>query len=390
MDNITDRNAAWAALHDPATDAATLAAIAMAHPEFGAQIAQHPNVYPELRAWAQGQTVPAPASPFATVWPIESAVAPAGRRPPAAPRAFSVAGRRWWWAVGVLILMEGVAGTVLVPILRATPLLEYQVALVTVVPLACLLVAAVVPIVAAAIAAQGSARRAVGIVLASLAAASLLVMVWIDLGVFGFNGLMEYGVFELLPLPGTTPRPIYLVIGIVWMTLLFSSWATTWPIRGLGYLGLVPLLLAAVVGYIFGDRGYDSSVLTVVFSVVLAVLIPVVAVLMAIGISRSVDRRRSPGAPVGTPPRRGVPGSAQTNVMAILSLVFAFVFSILGVVFGHVALSQIARTGEQGRGLAIAGLVIGYLSVVIGVLFVVYNIVVLGAIFSSGYNRYAD
>ncbi|WP_280763349.1 DUF4190 domain-containing protein [Prescottella agglutinans] len=33
-------------------------------------------------------------------------------------------------------------------------------------------------------------------------------------------------------------------------------------------------------------------------------------------------------------------------------------------VFGHIALSQIRRTGESGRGMAIAGLVLGYISIV--------------------------
>jgi len=46
--------------------------------------------------------------------------------------------------------------------------------------------------------------------------------------------------------------------------------------------------------------------------------------------------------------------------MAIASLVCAFVFAPLGIVFGHLSLSQIRRSGEDGRGLAIAGLVIGY------------------------------
>jgi peptidyl-prolyl cis-trans isomerase B (cyclophilin B) len=50
-----------------------------------------------------------------------------------------------------------------------------------------------------------------------------------------------------------------------------------------------------------------------------------------------------------------------TNGMAIASLVCAFLFAPLGIVFGHISLSQIKRTGEDGRGLAIAGLVISYL-----------------------------
>ena len=47
--------------------------------------------------------------------------------------------------------------------------------------------------------------------------------------------------------------------------------------------------------------------------------------------------------------------------MAIASLICAFLFAPLGIVFGHISLSQIKRTGEEGRGLAVAGLVISYL-----------------------------
>jgi hypothetical protein len=53
--------------------------------------------------------------------------------------------------------------------------------------------------------------------------------------------------------------------------------------------------------------------------------------------------------------------SGRTNTMAILSLVFAFVFWPLGIVFGHMARRQIRRTGEGGAGLATAGLVLSYI-----------------------------
>lgn len=46
--------------------------------------------------------------------------------------------------------------------------------------------------------------------------------------------------------------------------------------------------------------------------------------------------------------------------MAIASLLSAFVFAPLGILLGHLSLSQIRRSGEQGRGLAVAGLAIGY------------------------------
>jgi peptidyl-prolyl cis-trans isomerase B (cyclophilin B) len=46
--------------------------------------------------------------------------------------------------------------------------------------------------------------------------------------------------------------------------------------------------------------------------------------------------------------------------MAIASLIAAFLFAPLGIVFGHISLSQLKRSGEEGRGLAVAGLVVGY------------------------------
>jgi len=66
----------------------------------------------------------------------------------------------------------------------------------------------------------------------------------------------------------------------------------------------------------------------------------------------------------GYPPPYGyavLPPSATTNTMAIMSLVFAFVFPPLGVVFGHMARKQIKERGEGGEGLATAGLIVGYI-----------------------------
>ena len=57
----------------------------------------------------------------------------------------------------------------------------------------------------------------------------------------------------------------------------------------------------------------------------------------------------------------GYPRPRPTNGMAIASLICAFLFAPLGIIFGHISLSQIKRTGEEGHGLAVAGLVISYL-----------------------------
>jgi hypothetical protein len=54
-----------------------------------------------------------------------------------------------------------------------------------------------------------------------------------------------------------------------------------------------------------------------------------------------------------------------TNGMAIASMVLGIVWvywigSILALVFGYVALGQIRQRGQQGKGMAIAGIVLGW------------------------------
>jgi len=74
-----------------------------------------------------------------------------------------------------------------------------------------------------------------------------------------------------------------------------------------------------------------------------------------------------PQYPNPYPPRR-------TNAMAIASLVCAFLFAPLAILFGHLSLSQIKRSGEDGRGIAVAGLVIGYVLTVATVLMLVAGV----------------
>lgn len=75
----------------------------------------------------------------------------------------------------------------------------------------------------------------------------------------------------------------------------------------------------------------------------------------------------------------GQPGSYPTadgrppmNVLALVGFIMSLVgVSLVGIILGHVALPQIKRTGERGRGLAIAALVIGYLSIALSILGVI-------------------
>ncbi|MCC8245273.1 DUF4190 domain-containing protein [Saccharothrix luteola] len=71
------------------------------------------------------------------------------------------------------------------------------------------------------------------------------------------------------------------------------------------------------------------------------------------------------------------PPTTQTNGMAIAALITAFLFSPAGIVLGIVARKQIRRTGEQGWGMATAGLIIGVVLTVLWVLAVVLWVVLV-------------
>ncbi|KTR95311.1 hypothetical protein NS220_06435 [Microbacterium testaceum] len=100
------------------------------------------------------------------------------------------------------------------------------------------------------------------------------------------------------------------------------------------------------------------------------------------------------GSPYGEAQPGGVPAYAasasipppvdyanRTNVVSIFALVLGFLVPIGGIIAGVVGLSQVKRTGEKGRGLAIAGIIVGsvmtLLTIVGVILFFVF--VALGA-----------
>jgi hypothetical protein len=79
---------------------------------------------------------------------------------------------------------------------------------------------------------------------------------------------------------------------------------------------------------------------------------------------------------------------AKTNGLAIASLacglaqfMFGPLATIPAIVFGHVARGQIKRTGEQGAGLALAGLILGWATVILGIILI---LIVVGLAVSIG------
>lgn len=73
----------------------------------------------------------------------------------------------------------------------------------------------------------------------------------------------------------------------------------------------------------------------------------------------------------GYPPPPGPGRGVGTNGMAIASLVcslfgwLCLIGPILGLIFGFLALGQIKQTGQGGRGMAIAGIVIGAVAIAV-------------------------
>jgi hypothetical protein len=72
---------------------------------------------------------------------------------------------------------------------------------------------------------------------------------------------------------------------------------------------------------------------------------------------------------------------AGTNGLAVASLAcgiaqFAFgpLATIPAIVLGHMARSQIRRTGQQGAGLALAGLILGWGAVILGIIVIVIGL----------------
>ena len=71
--------------------------------------------------------------------------------------------------------------------------------------------------------------------------------------------------------------------------------------------------------------------------------------------------------------------SRRTNTMAVTALVLGVIqfvgwiivlpgllAAILAIVLGFVSMKQMRRSGESGRGLAIAGVILGFLGILVG------------------------
>jgi hypothetical protein len=81
------------------------------------------------------------------------------------------------------------------------------------------------------------------------------------------------------------------------------------------------------------------------------------------------------GLPGASASRAPTPTSQQreTNTLATLSVLFAFVFAPAGVILGHLALSQIHETGDRGRDRALVGITLSYVFITVAVVALVVS-----------------
>ncbi len=91
-----------------------------------------------------------------------------------------------------------------------------------------------------------------------------------------------------------------------------------------------------------------------------------------------------PSPPSPSPYGGSTAGVQKTNVLAIIALILGIVVPIGGVICGPIALGQIKRTGENGRGLALAGLIIGIAFTLIGIIAIIAYVAIIAAAVSSG------
>ena len=100
-----------------------------------------------------------------------------------------------------------------------------------------------------------------------------------------------------------------------------------------------------------------------------------------------------PPAAGPTPPGGAALVSRPTNTMAIVSLVAGiagyviphpFIAGIVAIITGHMARKQIRQTGEGGAGLALAGLILGYVHLALSVLFVIALILLVVGFIAFG------
>src|SRR5690606_16555720 len=131
----------------------------------------------------------------------------------------------------------------------------------------------------------------------------------------------------------------------------------------------VPSLLG-VVTYVtrFADYGISDWP----FKSQVFFIIDLISVVLLVALAITMVARLTP-RPAETAQARSASGNPdRTNPLAVAAMVSSILtFWIVGIVLGHIALRQIRRTGEGGRGMALAGVIVGYVGWALGLVLLV-------------------
>ncbi|WP_159604303.1 DUF4190 domain-containing protein [Agromyces humi] len=85
-------------------------------------------------------------------------------------------------------------------------------------------------------------------------------------------------------------------------------------------------------------------------------------------------------APVPAQPSPAPAPAEKWNILSIIAFIIVFFgFSVISIILGFIGLNQIKKTGERGRGLAIWAIVLGFVSIVIGIIFWIVFVAVIAA-----------
>ncbi len=77
---------------------------------------------------------------------------------------------------------------------------------------------------------------------------------------------------------------------------------------------------------------------------------------------------------------------SSLNTLAVVSLASAIsgFAALVAVITGHISLAQIKRTGENGKAMAVTGLVLGYVNIALWIIFGVFGVIAQALMFSGG------
>lgn len=81
--------------------------------------------------------------------------------------------------------------------------------------------------------------------------------------------------------------------------------------------------------------------------------------------------------------------AAPTNTLAIITLILSLLVpawplsSIAGIITGHISLKQLKTSGENGHGLAKAGLIISYIVTGLAVIGAIITVIIVLALIST-------